>query len=142
MGKLWWSNRSYFLWVLIVIVHTIFQSDCFIYHSNPSVARFDLRNAILGKSLVRCYSTIPPNNVNSTIAQSNDIYSDDEIRLRRGSFKESYAVILPKNMDPYISEAEKNVIREKEEAEKEGLSEVDILREQLRKLLAKMDENP
>jgi hypothetical protein len=93
---------------------------------------------------MRIYSSArqPNNYLNTTKVVSDEMNSDEDLRLRRGNMKESlsYTVLLPKNMDPYMSEEEKAVIAEKEEAEKEGLSEVDILREQLRKLLAKMDE--
>jgi hypothetical protein len=71
---------------------------------------------------------------------SKKLYSDEEIKLRAKKFDPLFEVQLPKGMElPVLSKAEQEKVNEKIIASESGLSDLEILKLNLKKLLDSMD---
>jgi hypothetical protein len=70
-----------------------------------------------------------------------DIYSEEDVRLRAVKSAPEYRVQLPKGMDPSLSDAEKEIVEKKEAAQRENpeMTELDLLKAQLRQMLERME---
>jgi hypothetical protein len=78
-----------------------------------------------------------PNNTSTTRGAQ---YSKEDLKLKASPLPPSYQVVLPKGMDPTLSAAEQKVAdRIKASLEEDpNKSDLDILREELRKIIEKM----
>jgi hypothetical protein len=88
-----------------------------------------------------CRGASETNEQSNTERNPSELYKDEDIRLR-AFLPQSYAVILPKGMDPDLTAAEKIVAERKEaaKAENPGKTDLDLLKEELRRMISQMEE--
>ena len=109
------SRRALFAFITAVVAHA------FLKHKAPN------RQAVV---VVASVSSIAPDR------EGNYTYTEEQLLLRgkRGT-SAAFAVVLPKGFDASLSQAEKDVADRIEEAKTEGKTDLDLLKEELRKTL-------